>query len=160
MNRDELVGAIELRLQNDALAHYGVKGSKWGYNKGRRNGKRTAGTVVSNLDEMNALRNENLKGTIYRQLQALDDLIKDERKAKSKANRSQKPVSITKSKTRVNADAAYNSRQKKVQAQLKKYIRQRNADAQTAGRAKRERARANSAVRKSLAGKARNLRRD
>lgn len=26
-----------------SLTHYGVKGSKWGYNKGRKNGKRTAG---------------------------------------------------------------------------------------------------------------------
>lgn len=28
--------------KDEALAHVGVKGSKWGYNKGSRNGKRTA----------------------------------------------------------------------------------------------------------------------
>lgn len=157
MNRDELVGAIELRLQNDALAHYGVKGSKWGYNKGRRNGKRTANDVLEVLSGVVGQAAANAK--------ARDRAIKSE-SARIKADAASIDKSLSTKRaptlngaTARNAKAAYEGRQKKVQTQLKKYIRQRNADAQTAGRAKRERARANSAVRKSQAGKGRSNRR-
>lgn len=58
--------------EGDSLTHYGVKGSKWGYNKGRKNGKRTAGTEVSNLDEMNALRARNLTSRVRAELNKRD----------------------------------------------------------------------------------------
>lgn len=58
--------------EGDSLTHYGVKGSKWGYNKGRKNGKRTAGTEVSNLDEMNALRAKNLTARVRAELNKRD----------------------------------------------------------------------------------------
>lgn len=55
------------KVDNDSLAHAGKKDMKWGYNNGKRNGKRTADeSRVPGMSDNYTTRYYKHKGTIYK----------------------------------------------------------------------------------------------
>lgn len=71
--------SYNIKYKDDYLAHAGKKGMKWGFNDGRRNGRRTAEEILEDLRDGAGEIADDVRKIGYKSSQKVDDTLYRER---------------------------------------------------------------------------------